>query len=92
MMQAVGLAGVLAYAWWATGRRPFTVTATLAVVGAGVVLQCSAVRARRRGRLPRLVTLGELIVAVVQWSQVRWPLLVVWLWLGWHVFARVDWR
>jgi hypothetical protein len=22
----------------------------------------------------------------------RWPLLAAWLWLGWHLFARVDWR
>src|SRR5829696_549101 len=35
-MHAAGTAGVFAYAWWATGRRPFTATATLAVVGAGL--------------------------------------------------------
>lgn len=35
-VRAAAAAGVLAYAWWATGRSPFTATATLAVVGAGL--------------------------------------------------------
>jgi len=35
-VRAAGAVGVLAYAWWATGRSPFTTTATLAVVGAGL--------------------------------------------------------
>jgi hypothetical protein len=35
-VRAAGAAGVLAYAWWATGQSPFTSTATLAVVGAGL--------------------------------------------------------
>jgi len=34
---AAAAAGVLAYAWWATGRSPFTTAATVAVVGAGLV-------------------------------------------------------
>jgi hypothetical protein len=73
-------------------NRTTTLAGYVLIAVALVLLQCSAVRARRRGRLPRPLTLGELIVALVQWSQVRWPLLVVWLWLGWHLFARVDWR
>ena len=35
-VRAASAAGVFAYAWWATGRSPFTTTATLAVVGAGL--------------------------------------------------------
>lgn len=35
--RAAGAAVVFAYAWWATGRSPFTTTATLTVVGAGLV-------------------------------------------------------
>jgi len=34
---AVGLAVVALYAWWATGLRPFSGGAALAVVGAGIV-------------------------------------------------------
>jgi hypothetical protein len=33
----IATAGVLLYAWWATGLRPFTGGANVAVVGAGVV-------------------------------------------------------
>ena len=57
-----------------------------------VVLQLSALRARRQHLLRRPLTLGELMVAVVQRSHLRWPLLAAWLWLGWRLFARVDWR
>jgi hypothetical protein len=35
-VHAAGTAGVFVYAWWATDRRPFTVGAALAVVGAGL--------------------------------------------------------
>jgi Family of unknown function (DUF6186) len=70
-------------------------TVTLAGYGvlaaAVVLLQLAAWRARRQHRVRRPLTFGELIVAVVQRSQIRWMLLVAWLWLGWHLFARVDW-
>ena len=45
--------------------------------------------ARRSGRLS---TFGEVLDAVVRRWPVRVALLVGWLWLGWHLFARVDWR
>lgn len=45
-------AGVLAYAWWATGVRPFSGTATLAVVGAGLAAMTTG-HARRPQHHPR---------------------------------------
>ena len=78
MMQAVGLAGVLAYAWWATGRRPFTATATLAVVGAGVVTMAIA-QARRIPHDTRPSLAGA----------TGWLVLFAAL-AGWQLFAYVQ--
>ena len=59
---------------------------------AGYVVIAAAVaswqwRAWRRRRM----TLGGLAGALASWPPTRWPLLVAWLWLGWHVFARATW-
>ena len=35
-MCGAATAAVFVYAWWATGQRPFTAGATLAVIGAGL--------------------------------------------------------
>lgn len=44
--------------------------------------------ARRRGS----GSFGDAVTIVMG----RWParviLLATWLWLGWHLFVRVDWR
>jgi len=37
MPAPVGVLAALAYAWWATGLRPFSAGATAAIVGAGAV-------------------------------------------------------
>ena len=65
---------------------------TLTLVGYAVIAVCAIgveVAARRSGRLS---TFPEALSAAVR----RWPLRVVlqagWLWLGWHVFVRVEWR
>lgn len=72
-------------------NRAITLAGYGVLAAALVLLQLWAVRARRQHRVRRPVTFGELIVAAVQRSLIRWPLLVAWLWLGWHLFARVDW-
>lgn len=37
-------------------------------------------------------TLGQFVATLATWRLTRWPLLAGWLWLGWHLFVRVDWR
>ncbi len=43
-------------------------------------------------RTRRLATFEEALAAALR----RWPLRMLlqawWLWVGWHVFVRVDWR
>lgn len=43
-------------------------------------------------RTQRLATFEEALAAALR----RWPLRMLlqawWLWVGWHVFVRVDWR
>jgi Family of unknown function (DUF6186) len=65
-----------------------------AVILAGyVVIAVTAVAlelAARRDR--RWATAGDAIVVVTRRWPVRLLLLAGWLWLGWHVFVRVDWQ
>jgi hypothetical protein len=72
--QAAGTAGVFAYAWWATGRRPFTATATLAVVGAGLATMAigQAGRSQRRARPTLAGASGWLVILV---ALAGWQLL-----------------
>ena len=46
------------------------------------------VRARRHGR----ASFGRLVGSLARRPATRWPVLAAWLWLGWHLFARVHWR
>lgn len=64
----------------------------LTLVGYAVIAVCAVgleVAARGSGRF---ATLPEAISLAVR----RWPVRVVlqagWLWLGWHLFVRVEWR
>jgi hypothetical protein len=77
-VHAAGTAGVFAYAWWATGRRPFTATATLAVVGAG--LATMAIGQARRPRNDARPALAD---------AVGWLVLLVAL-AGWQLLAYVQ--
>jgi Family of unknown function (DUF6186) len=43
----------------------------------------------RRGRP---ASLGRVLATLATWPPTRWPLLAAWLWLGWHLFARANWR
>ena len=67
-------------------------TRTVTLLGYGIALVCALgleTVARRKGRL---ATLGVALFRVMR----HWPLRVLvqlgWLWLGWHLFVRVDWR
>jgi hypothetical protein len=59
--------------------------AVLAAVAIG--LEIAARRGRGRG-----ATLGEALDGLVRRWPVRLLVLAVWLWVGWHVFVRVDWE
>jgi hypothetical protein len=37
-------------------------------------------------------TLGQVVTRVMRWRAGRWALVAAWLWVGWHVFVRSDWR
>lgn len=76
--QAAGAAVVFAYAWWATGRSPFTTTATLAVVGAGIVA-IGVGHARRPENPSRPAHAGA----------VRWVVILVAL-AGWQLQAYLQ--
>lgn len=72
-------------------NRWTTLAGYVALAAALILQEVSARRARRQRRVRRPLTVAEL-VAVVQLSQLRWLLLAGWLWMGWHLFARVHWR
>ncbi len=77
-VHAVGAVGVLAYAWWAVGRSPFTLTATLAVVGAGVAaMVVGQVRRPRNESRPDRA------------GAVRWVVVLVAL-AGWQLLAYLQ--
>lgn len=73
-VHAAGAAGIFAYAWWATGRRPFTTTATLAVVGAGLAAMAvgQARRPQSESRLTRAGAVGWVVVLI---ALAVWQLL-----------------
>ncbi len=64
---------VLAYGWWATALPPFTVTSTVAVVGAGAAAMAVGSRYRRpageaRLRAADVATTVVLLVALTAWQ------------------------
>jgi hypothetical protein len=70
---AIGVVGVLAYAWWASGLRPFSHAALAATVSAGLV--AIAVGARRR--MPVLAPrprAGEWVWRVLLGALAAWEL------------------
>jgi Family of unknown function (DUF6186) len=68
--------------------RAVTLVGYAVLAGALAIHEVAARTARRRGRLPRPMTLGELLAAAKRTRITWWALLAAWLWLGWHVFAR----
>ena len=67
-------------------------TRTITLVGyAGIAVAAVAVEvgARRRGG----ARLSQVLTSSLAHRPVRLALLLAaWLWVGWHVFVRVDWR
>jgi hypothetical protein len=55
-----------------------------AVIGA-VVVVCQLVAVRSKGRLPGL---GAVVGRVAGNRPGRYLLVLFWMWLGWHAFAR----
>lgn len=66
--------------------RTLVLAGWAAIATAAVVLEAVA-RVRHRAS-----TLGDVLRAALGRPPVRAGVLVAWLWLGWHVFVRVDWR
>jgi hypothetical protein len=62
---------------------------TLAGYAAVVVLAAGVEVAARRGLT---ATFGEALSSWLRRPAVRLVVLAGWLWLGWHLFVRVDWR
>jgi hypothetical protein len=56
------------------------------LAGGAVGLELAARRSRR------LATFGDVLDVVLRRWPVRAALLAGWLWLGWHLFVRADWR
>ena len=65
--------------------RFVTLAGYVAIVSAAVVLDVSG---RRRGG----ATFGDAVGALLRPWPVRFLVVAGWLWLGWHLFVRVDWR
>ena len=40
----------------------------------------------------RIPTFGQALAAALRRPPLRLVVLAGWLWVGWHVFVRVDWR
>jgi hypothetical protein len=62
------------------------------LVGYAIVAVCAIgleVDARRAGRFS---TFPEALSVSLRRWQVRVVLQAGWLWLGWHLFVRVEWR
>jgi hypothetical protein len=66
--------------------RAVTLAGYVAILAAAVAFD---VGARRR---PGRATFGDVVTLVVRPWPVRLAVVATWLWLGWHLFARVDWR
>jgi hypothetical protein len=65
--------------------RSVTLLGYVLLVVAAVAVE---VAARRRGS----GTFGDALTVILQSRAARLALLAAWLWLGWHVFVRVDWQ
>jgi hypothetical protein len=65
--------------------RALILVGYVAVVAGALVLEASA---RRRGTP---TTFGATSSTVLRYRPARLVVLAGWLWLGWHLFVRVDW-
>jgi Family of unknown function (DUF6186) len=65
--------------------RLITLLGYAVIVATAVGLELAA---RRRGD----GTFGDALAAALRRWPVRMVVVAAWLWLGWHLFVRVDWR
>lgn len=63
-----------------------TVAGYVLVVVIAICLELTAHRTRR------VVTFGEMLAVTLRRQPMRLLLQAGWLWIGWHVFVRVDWH
>jgi hypothetical protein len=67
-------------------------TRLITLAGYAVILTAAValdVGARLR---PGHATFGEAVAVVLRPWPVRLAVVAAWLWLGWHLLVRVDWR
>jgi hypothetical protein len=65
--------------------RALTLAGYAVLVLAALGLELAA---RARGR----ATFGDVVALALRRRPVRLVVLAAWLWLGWHLFVRVDWQ
>jgi Family of unknown function (DUF6186) len=65
--------------------RLVTLAGYVVILAAAVALEIGA---RRRGG----ATFGDTLAVALRPWPVRLAVVAAWLWLGWHLFVRVDWR
>jgi Family of unknown function (DUF6186) len=65
--------------------RLVTLAGYVVVLAAALAVE---VDARRRSG----ATFGDALALVLRPWPVRVAVVAAWLWLGWHLFVRVDWR
>jgi hypothetical protein len=57
-----------------------------------VLLVLAAVAVEVAARWRGSGTFGDALTVTLRSRAARLALLAAWLWLGWHVFVRVDWQ
>ena len=66
--------------------RGVTLVGYALIAMAALALEVTARRSRR------LATFGDAVTLLLRHWPVRILVLTAWVWLGWHLFVRVDWR
>jgi hypothetical protein len=61
---------------------------TLTFVGYGAILVAIVVMAVAAHRRPNWMTLPDALGALTRNRTVRVLVVIAWVWLGWHLFAR----
>lgn len=66
-------------------------TRLVTLAGYALIAACALgveIAARRRGG----TTFGDALAVILRPWPVRLVVVGAWLWLGWHLFVRVDWQ
>lgn len=66
--------------------RVVTLLGYAVIGGLAVGLELAARRSRR------FSTFSEALAVALRWWPLRLSILATWLWIGWHLFVRVDWH